>query len=125
MFTYSSHSSVLLISGYSECFLILIIINHLLKRWILSHHLVTASYGINFTGIIHVLIHVWTRRFEIIVVMIIECGLSALLGRQSCWLLEECVICPIHLVPILRSMLQHLHSLLQMSLLLNQLLNLH
>lgn len=83
LLTQSTHASTLVCiwSRDSESLLILVIINHLLIRWIISHHLVARSDRVNFSSIIHVVIHIWTRWFKVIIIMIVKCSLSPLLRR--------------------------------------------
>jgi hypothetical protein len=96
-----------------------------LIRGIASHSLVARSYRVNFTSVIQVVVHIWTRWFEVIIIGIVNCCLSPLLGRQPCLLFKKLIICPAHLVPVLVCRFQYLNSLLEMSFLFYELLNLN
>lgn len=125
LLTQSTHSSILvsLSSSDSKSLLILLVINHLLIRWIVSHQLVACPYRVNLLSIIHVFIHIWPTWLKVIVVVIVQCGLSPLLRRNSSLLFEKLLIGMVHLIPILVGRLENLYSLLKMPLLLDQLLD--
>lgn len=115
------HTTVLLSGGHSECLLVIIIINHLLVGWVLSHELVARVYYIAIVD----LVHVGPTWLHVVIVMVVQSSLSSLMRSViTCALsIELFVVGPVHFIPVLCCLLQVSHPVFQVPLFLNKLLN--